>query len=124
MQRRKTYYFERPEQYQVEPVPGGSVAFLRENIEEVRADDGTVRFRADEYCMKSFTAPERLLRRIAQNFSGWLASAKAEEESAADKEAGKLTIEDLTAAVLELGELFAEQDDALVELAGLIEEGV
>lgn len=30
---------------------------------------------------------------------------------------------DLEDAVLELGELFAEQDDALVELAGLIEEG-
>ena len=31
-------------------------------------------------------------------------------------------IEDLTNALLELGELFAEQDDALVELAELIEE--
>ena len=30
---------------------------------------------------------------------------------------------DLEDAVMELGELFAEQDDALVELAGLIEEG-
>lgn len=31
-------------------------------------------------------------------------------------------IEDITNALLELGELFAEQDDALVELAELIEE--
>lgn len=30
---------------------------------------------------------------------------------------------ELEDAVLELGELFAEQDDALVELAGMIEEG-
>ena len=33
-----------------------------------------------------------------------------------------INIEDLTNALLELGELFAEQDDALVELAELIEE--
>ena len=33
------------------------------------------------------------------------------------------TIEDLLNALAELGELFAEQEDALVELAGLIEEG-
>ena len=46
------------------------------------------------------------------------------EEQAARLEASKLTVEDLTGAVLELGELLAEQDDALVELAELIEEGV
>ncbi len=32
-------------------------------------------------------------------------------------------IEELSGALVELGELYAEQDDALVELAGLIEEG-
>lgn len=31
--------------------------------------------------------------------------------------------DDLEDAVVELGELFGEQDDALVELAGMIEEG-
>ena len=30
---------------------------------------------------------------------------------------------ELEDAVIELGELYAEQDDALVELAGMIEEG-
>jgi len=33
-------------------------------------------------------------------------------------------IEDVMNAIVELGELFAEQDDAIVELANLIEEGV
>ena len=33
-----------------------------------------------------------------------------------------INVEDLMAAVVELGELFAEQDDALVELAGMITE--
>lgn len=33
-----------------------------------------------------------------------------------------LSIDDLMNALVELGELFAEQDDALVELAELIEE--
>jgi len=33
------------------------------------------------------------------------------------------TIEDVLNALAELGELFAEQEDALVELAELIEEG-
>lgn len=41
------------------------------------------------------------------------ASAKAEQATAND--------EDIMAALVELGELFAEQDDALVELAGMIE---
>ncbi len=34
-----------------------------------------------------------------------------------------LNIDDVMNAIVELGELFAEQDDALVELASLIEEG-
>lgn len=34
-----------------------------------------------------------------------------------------LSIEDLMNAMVELGDLFAEQDDALVELAELIAEG-
>lgn len=33
------------------------------------------------------------------------------------------SIEDVTDALIELGELFSEQDDALVELAGIIGEG-
>ena len=48
---------------------------------------------------------------------------RAELDNAA---AGAVTngagIEDLMNAIVELGELFAEQDDALVELAGMIGE--
>ena len=33
-----------------------------------------------------------------------------------------IRIEEIEAALVELGELYAEQDDAIVELAGLIDE--
>ena len=54
---------------------------------------------------------------IEANYIEWL--TVAQEESAP-----KLTLDDVVGAVLELGELFAEQDDAIVELAGLIEGGM
>lgn len=61
--------------------------------------------------------------RITANPELWFLTVKNRclaEEREAVIEASKLTVEDLTSAVLELGELFAEQDDALVELAELI----
>ena len=45
------------------------------------------------------------------------------ENAVAGSEINAANAEDIMAALVELGELFAEQDDALVELAGLIEEG-
>lgn len=45
------------------------------------------------------------------------------ENAAAAAEQNTVNIEDITSALVELGELFAEQDDALVELAGMMEEG-
>ena len=44
------------------------------------------------------------------------------ENAAAKSEANSSSIEDVMSALAELGELFAEQDDAIVELAGLIED--
>lgn len=43
------------------------------------------------------------------------------ENAGAGAEQNSINIEDVTEAVLELGELLAEQDDAIVEIAGLIE---
>lgn len=45
------------------------------------------------------------------------------ENAFANSEQNALSIDDVMNAIVELGELFAEQDDALVELAGLIEGG-
>lgn len=44
------------------------------------------------------------------------------ENAAAKSEANSSSIEDVMSALAELGELFAEQDDAIVELAELIED--
>ena len=44
------------------------------------------------------------------------------ENATAKSEANSLSIDDVMSALAELGELFAEQDDAIVELAGLIED--
>ena len=44
------------------------------------------------------------------------------DNAAAGAVTNGLSIEDLMNAIVELGELFAEQDDALVELAELIGE--
>ncbi len=46
------------------------------------------------------------------------------ENAFAGSQQNALSIEDVMNAIVELGDLFAEQDDALVELASLIEEGV
>lgn len=42
------------------------------------------------------------------------------ENAVAGAEQNAINVDDLTSALVELGELFAEQDDALVELAELI----
>lgn len=69
---------------------------------------------------------EGLEQRIAAKPELWFnlvqARCTAEERKIAI-ETQKPTVEELTAAVLELGDLIAAQDDALVELAELIEEG-
>lgn len=44
------------------------------------------------------------------------------ENATAKSEANSLSIDDVMSALAELGELFAEQDDAIVELAELIED--
>ena len=50
-------------------------------------------------------------------------SQKAQLEHAlANSIANKDNIEDVTEAILELGEMIAAQDDAIVELAGMITE--
>lgn len=124
MQRKKTYYSERPDPFHVEPVPDGSVVFLRENIEEVQDPEGGTRFMADEYLIKSRQAADRMWGRVSSAFRLWLEKAKELEAQARAEEAAKLSMEDLAEALVELGELLAEQDDAIVELAELIEEGV
>lgn len=44
------------------------------------------------------------------------------EHAATGVDQNAINIEDITVAMLELGELLAEQDDAIVELADLIAE--
>ncbi len=43
------------------------------------------------------------------------------DNARAGAEKNALSIDDIMNAIVELGELYAEQDDALVELAGLVE---
>lgn len=45
------------------------------------------------------------------------------ENAVAKSETNELNIEDITNAIVELGDLFAAQDDAIVELAEIIAEG-
>ena len=49
-----------------------------------------------------------------------LGEAKDMENALANEEYHRVNIDDMMNALVELGELFAEQDDALVELAALI----
>lgn len=52
-----------------------------------------------------------------------LGEAKDMENALANEEYHRVNIDDIMNALVELGELFSEQDDALVELAELIAEG-
>lgn len=79
MQRRKTYYSERPDPFHVEPVPDGSVVFLRENIEEVQDPEGGTRYSADEYTVFSAHSEEKLLKKVTEDFDKWLGYAKEQE---------------------------------------------
>jgi len=45
------------------------------------------------------------------------------EKAKIDAAQSATNVEDLTLALMEIGELVSEQDDAIVELAELIEEG-
>lgn len=66
---------------------------------------------------------DNLPERITGSPDVWFQLVQARclaEERQAKIERAKLTIDDLTDAVMELGELYAAQDDAIVELAELI----
>lgn len=68
---------------------------------------------------------DSLESRIAKNPDAWFRTVKNRceiEAKTAAIAAAKPTVEDLSNAVAELGELFAAQDDAIVELAELIAE--
>ena len=56
------------------------------------------------------------------NKSGLSPMERSELDNAAAGVFRNVSVEDVMNALVELGELFAEQDDALVELAELLEE--
>lgn len=105
----KTFYSERPEEIQVEPVPGGSIAYLRENIEEVQTAEGETQYSADEYSVASQHSPDRLLDRITKDFASWLEYAKEQETMVGEDDLDTLDLLELAAdheeriCMLELG---------------------
>ena len=69
----KTYYAVRPDRVQVDELPDGrSIAYLRENIEEIQDQDGGTMFAADEYSTRAAMKPEKLKARIEKAFDTWL----------------------------------------------------
>ena len=114
----RTYYDARPDETGFFPTPEGVTVRLRENVQESPTEDGT-QWSADEYCVFIKGKIDAVRKRVEKSRELFLAQAKELEKPAVSK----LTVEDLATAVMELGELFAEQDDALVELAEIIMEG-
>lgn len=75
----KTFYCSRPDAVAVAPIPGGAVAYLRENIEEVPAPDGGTQYSADEYTVFSAHSEGNLLKKVTEDFDKWLGYAKEQE---------------------------------------------
>lgn len=112
-----------PAQFEVSEENGGMIVRYNDNIRSITKDDGEPAWLADVYTVTMQRTPG-LQERIERSFDKFFAAAKAadaEAEKKAAAEAEKLTVEDIAEAVLELGELYAAQDDAIVELAELIE---
>lgn len=110
----KTYYGSQPEETGFYPAPDGVVVRFRENITET--EDGWC---ADEYSIVLKCKEALARRRVEANRALFLAQAKTEAAAAAIGDLA-VTVKDLTNAVLEISEMIAEQEDALVELAELI----
>ena len=121
----KTELSEQPPVFAVSREKQRAVITFYTDVERLEREEGEA-WSAVAWTMYG-TWADGLEARIAAHPDAWFRTVRDRcivEEQAAKIEESKLTIEDLTGAVLELGELLAEQDDALVELAELIEEGV
>ena len=117
----KTELSERPPVFAVSREKQQAVITFYTDVQQLEREEGEA-WSATAWTMYG-TWADNLESRIAANQELWFLTVKNRclaEEREAVIEASKLTVEDLTSAVLELGELFAEQDDALVELAELI----
>lgn len=114
----RTHYSSRPDETGFYPTPDGVTVRFRENILEEEAEEGT-QWSADEYSVHLKCRLDMARRRVERNREKFLAQAKELAKTPLEK----LTVNDIAEALVELGELLAEQDDALVELAEMIEEG-
>lgn len=112
----RTYYDARPDEVAYYETPDGVTVRFRENIAEEEADNGT-QWSANEYSVILKCGLSVARRRVNKSRELFLAQAKK-----LAKKTEKLTLTDIADAIVELGELLAEQDDALVELAEIMEE--
>ena len=122
--REKTELSERPAAFAVSREGNKAVITFYTDVQQLEKDEGEAWSATAWTMIGNWT--DSLAERIAAKPEVWFNLVQAKcyaEEREIAIETQKLTVEDLTAAVLELGELFAAQDDALVELAELIEEG-
>ena len=120
----KTELSERPAAFTVGREGDKAVITFYTDVEQLEKDEGKAWSATAWTMIGNWT--DRLEERIAARPEVWFNLVQAKcyaEERKIAIETQRPTVEDLTAAVLELGELFAAQDDALVELAELIEEG-
>lgn len=112
----RTYYDARPDEVAYYETPDGVTVRFRENIAEEENDNGT-QWSADEYSVMLKCGLTVARKRVAKNMELFIAQAKK-----MSRKTEKLTLTDIADAIVELGEMLAEQDDALVELAEIIME--
>lgn len=117
----RTELSERPPIFTVNREKQKAVITFYTDVQQLEREDGEA-WSAVAWTMVGNWA-DGLEARIAKNPDAWFKTVKARcdiEAKQADIAAAKPTVEDLSNAVAELGELFAAQDDAIVELAELI----
>ena len=95
---------------------------LYTNEQTASSDEGTI-YIYDLYTVVITNRPN-LTDNISGNYDAWVEFARAEENARKEREMiaklDKSRVSDIESAVIELADMIAAQDDALVELASLI----
>lgn len=116
MMTKNVYFSTRPDEVIVTVKGDRAIVEFPLEVSEVTTDDGVQWCAKRVYSLFTF-ARKNLKELIERNYEQWL--NRAMQTVSADK----VTLDDVASALVELADMIATQDDALVEIAGLMAEG-
>lgn len=117
MQTKNVFYATRPDEVIVTVKGGKALVEFPTDVTEVTGEEGTQWCARTVYSLITH-ARQNLKEVIERNYEAWLRVAQAVAPSEV-----KISTDDVATALIEIADMIAAQDDALVEIAEIIAEG-